>query len=128
VALALVEAVALTSTARAIPVATLGRGPFETTLAEGEIITAIRIPRPAPGSRHARHKLVRKTGEFAQAMAALRRGPDGVRVVLGAIDAAPLVLADLAAARDAIAALDLPAHRRAGLRACLDRAALELGA
>ncbi len=128
VALALAEAVALTSAAREIPVAALVLGPFETSLAPGEIITAIRIPRPAAGTRHARHKLVRKTGEFAQAMTAVRSGPQGMRVVLGAIDAAPMVLDGIAAAREAIAALSLPPHRRAGLAACLDRAATEVGA
>jgi len=71
---------------------------------------------------------VRKTGEFAQAMAALRRGPQGTRIVLGAIDAAPRVFTSDAAARGAIAALDLPPHRRAMLGACLDRAAAEVPA
>lgn len=113
---------------RRIPIAALMRAPFETALEEGEILLAIRIPRPPAGTRHARHKVVRKTGEFAQAIAGLRSGPEGMRVMLGAVDGPPLILGSLAAAREAAAALDLPPHRRAMLRACLDRCAAELGA
>jgi carbon-monoxide dehydrogenase medium subunit len=116
---------------RRLPVAAFMRGSFETALAEGEILAAIRIPRPPAGTRHARHKVVRKTGEFAQAIAGLRTGPDGLRAMLGAVDGPPLLFegpAAVTAARDAIAMLDrLPAHRRAMLRACLDRAAAEAG-
>jgi aerobic carbon-monoxide dehydrogenase medium subunit len=127
VALALVGALAETSSGRRIPVADFVRGPFETMLREGELLLALRIPHPPPRTRHGRHKVVRKTGEFAQAMAAVRHGPEGVRVVLGAIDAAPLVLDGIAAAREAIAGLGLPPHRRAMLEASLDRAAAEAG-
>lgn len=127
VALALVGAVAETSAGRRIAVSELILGPFSTVLAEGELLLAVHIPRPPAGTRHARHKVVRKTGEFAQAMAGVRRGPQGTRVVLGAIDAAPMVLEGLAAARDAVAGLGLPPHRRAMLAACLDRAATEVG-
>lgn len=127
VALALVDAVAETSAGRRIPIAALILGPFETVLQEGELLLAVHIPRPAAGTRHARHKVVRKTGEFTQAMAGVRQGPQGTRVVLGAIDAAPQVLDGLVAAHDAVACLSLPPHRRAMLAACLDRAAAEVG-
>jgi carbon-monoxide dehydrogenase medium subunit len=127
VALALVEADVETSQGRVIPVAGLIRAPFETALAPGELILGVRVPRPAPEARLARHKVVRKAGEFAQAMAGIRRDARGVRVVLGAIDRAPLVLDGVTAAREAVAALDLPPHRRAMLIACLDRAAAEVG-
>lgn len=127
VALALVDAVAETSAGRRIPIAALILGPFETVLQEGELLLAVHIPRPPAGTRHARHKVVRKTGEFAQAMAGVRQGPQGARVVLGAIDAAPCVLDSVAVAREAIATLGLPPHRRAMLAACLDRAAAEMG-
>lgn len=125
VALTLVGAAAETSAGRRIPLAALILGPFETALNEGDLLLAVHIPRPPAGTRHARHKVVRKTGEFAQAMAGVRQGPEGTRIVLGAIDAAPRLFDTLAAARDAIAALDLPPHRRAMLGACLDRAAAE---
>jgi carbon-monoxide dehydrogenase medium subunit len=127
VALALVDAVAETSAGRRIPVAALILGPFETALQEGELLLAVHIPNPPAGARHGRHKVVRKTGEFAQAMAGVRHGPQGTRIVLGAIDAAPRVLEGLAAAREAAAGLPLPPHRRAMLAACLDRAAAEAG-
>lgn len=120
--LALVGAVAITSR-REIPVAAFVLGAFETALAAGELLRAIRIPRPPAGTRHARHKVVRKTGEFAQAIAGLRTGPAGTRIMLGAVDGAPLLFDDVEAARAAIAALHgLPPHRRAMLAACLDRA------
>lgn len=118
-ALALCDAIAVT-TQRELPVAEFIVAPFETLLAPGEILRAIRIPRPPPGMRFARHKVVRKAGEFAQAIAGVRG--DG-RAMLGSIDDVPRLFASVAAARDAIASLDLPHHRRAMLRACLERAA-----
>ncbi len=132
-ALALVGAeaeVATTVARRRIPLAAFVRAPFETALDPGEVLVAIRIPRPPAGSRHARHKVVRKTGEFAQAIAAVRTGPPEVlRIVLGAVDGPPLVFdgpGALAAARDAIPALTVvPPYRRAMLHAALDRAATE---
>lgn len=127
-ALALVDAVAITSGDRRIPVAQFVRSAFETALAPGEVLLAFHIPRPAPGVRHARHKVVRKTGEFAQAIAGVRVGADGTRVMLGALNGPPLLLDSVDAARAAIPIQDLPPHRRAMLRACLDRAAAEAGA
>lgn len=118
---------------RAAPVAGFLRGPFEPALDAGEVLVEVRVPRPPPGTRFGWRKTVRKTGEFAQAIAGLRHAPDGgLRVVLGAIEAPPLVFEGPAARGAAEAAIEglshLPPARRAALRAMLDRAAAEAGA
>ena len=92
-------------------------GVFQTRLAEGEILTAIRIPKLSAEARWGYVKLARKSGEFATSLAAAVRDPARgyARVVLGAADGAPLILDNAsrlcsggslhhAAARDAIAA------------------------
>jgi carbon-monoxide dehydrogenase medium subunit len=50
---------------------TFVRGAMETELAPGELLTAVRIPRFAREARFGFHKICRKTGEFAEAMAAV---------------------------------------------------------
>jgi carbon-monoxide dehydrogenase medium subunit len=47
------------------------RSLYETALTPGEILTAIRIPIPAPGTGYCYAKLKRKTGDFATAAAAV---------------------------------------------------------
>ena len=68
---------------------------FETRLAEGEVLTHIRVPRRSAGARWSYRKFCRKTGEFAHALAAALYDPaDGTeRLVLGALDGAPQVMA-----------------------------------
>ncbi|HJS29642.1 MAG TPA: xanthine dehydrogenase family protein subunit M [Anaerolineales bacterium] len=51
-------------------------GPFESSLQPGEILTAIRIPKPGSGSGGAYLKLERKVGDFATAAV-------GVQITLG---------------------------------------------
>ena len=58
---------------RVIPVADFFEGPLTTALAQGEILTEIRIPTPRAGSGGAYLKLERKVGDYATA---------GVAVVL----------------------------------------------
>ena len=135
-ALALVgaEAVVVGPTGRRVaPVAGFLRGPFEPALDAGEVLVEVRIPRPPPGTRFGWRKMVRKTGEFAQAIAGVRRAPGGgLRVVLGAIEAPPLLFEGPAAPGTAGAAIGglahLPLARRAMLDAMLARAAAEAGA
>ncbi|SAK96272.1 FAD binding domain-containing protein [Caballeronia ptereochthonis] len=73
-------------------------GAFTTLLGEGEIITAILLPKLGPTLRWGYYKLCRKTGEFAHASAAAafdaRTGL--ARVVLGALDGPPAALDELA--------------------------------
>ena len=99
-------------------------GIYETTLAVGEIVEAVRIPKLSAQARWGYVKLSRKTGEFAAALAVVVRDPQRgyTRAVLGAANGAPLVLAqagktidsrgDAASVRQAIAAdLDAAADR-----------------
>ena len=52
---------------RAIPVTDFFHGPLTTALAQGEILTAVRVPTPAAGSGSAYLKLERKVGDYATA-------------------------------------------------------------
>ena len=52
---------------RVIPVADFFEGPLTTILAQGEILTGIRVPTPPPGSGNAYLKLERKVGDYATA-------------------------------------------------------------
>ena len=80
---------------RAIPSPQFMTAAFETLLAEGELLTHIRVPRRSGATRWSYRKFCRKTGEFAHALAAALHDPlDGTeRLVLGALDGAPKVFA-----------------------------------
>jgi carbon-monoxide dehydrogenase medium subunit len=82
-----------TAGSRLVPAAEFFVSAFQTTLADGELLVAVRVPRLSASSRWAYRKFCRKTGEFAQAIVAALREPDtGMeRVVLGALDGAPQV-------------------------------------
>jgi len=68
---------------------------YTTTLQPDEVLAAVRVPVLSAGAKVGYHKLCRKTGEFAQAIGAVV--VDGARgfsrVVAGAVEAPPLVLA-----------------------------------
>ncbi len=70
-------------------------GIFETKLAVDEIVEGVRIPKLSADARWGYLKLSRKTGEFASAVAVVIADPARGywRVVLGAANGAPLVLA-----------------------------------
>jgi carbon-monoxide dehydrogenase medium subunit len=73
-------------------------GALESALRAGEIVEAVHVP-PRPVSAHWGYaKSCRKTGEFAHAIGAVLVDPAGAsaRVVIGAIDTAPIVLTDAA--------------------------------
>jgi carbon-monoxide dehydrogenase medium subunit len=57
---------------RTIPVRELFRGTFETVLEPGELITEVRIPRPAARSGGAYNKLERKVGDYATVATAVQ--------------------------------------------------------
>jgi carbon-monoxide dehydrogenase medium subunit len=92
-------------------------GAFTTALAEDEILTGVRIPKLSPSARWSYYKFNRKTGEFAEAIAAFVDDPKrGVRRgLIGAIDGAPHVVTDAAPLidrwDDAFAASQLVAAR-----------------
>lgn len=75
-------------------------GAFTTLLAEGEIISAVLLPKIGSTLRWGYYKLCRKTGEFAHASAAAAFDAQTglARVVLGALDGPPTALDALARA------------------------------
>jgi len=74
-------------------------GALESALSVGEIVEAVRVPVMRPSARWGYVKACRKPGEFAHAIAAVMIDPElgTARVVIGAIEAAPIVLGDAAA-------------------------------
>jgi carbon-monoxide dehydrogenase medium subunit len=62
---------------RVIPIDQFFKGPFETTLAQDEILTEIRIPASRPRSGGAYMKVERKVGDFATAAVAAQVVLDG---------------------------------------------------
>ena len=56
---------------RRVPARAFYQGSFQTALAAGEIVAAIRIPTPFPGHGYAYEKLKRKVGDYATAAAAV---------------------------------------------------------
>jgi aerobic carbon-monoxide dehydrogenase medium subunit len=74
-------------------------GALESALQPGEIVEAVRVPVMTPSARWGYVKACRKPGEFAHAIAAVVIDPESAtaRAVVGALDAAPIVLGDAAA-------------------------------
>jgi carbon-monoxide dehydrogenase medium subunit len=73
-------------------------GALQSALHPGEILEAVRVPAMTPSARWGYVKACRKSGEFAHAMAAVLIDPEHTtaRAVIGALDAAPIVLRDAA--------------------------------
>jgi carbon-monoxide dehydrogenase medium subunit len=73
-------------------------GALESALHPGEILEAVRVPAMAASARWGYVKACRKSGDFAHAMAAVLIDPEyaTARAVIGALDAAPIVLRDAA--------------------------------
>jgi carbon-monoxide dehydrogenase medium subunit len=73
-------------------------GALETALKPGEIVEAVRVPVMKPSARWGYVKACRKPGEFAHAIAAVLIDPEAetARVVVGALERAPIVLGDAA--------------------------------
>jgi len=73
-------------------------GALESVLTPGEIVEAVRVPAMAASARWGYVKSCRKTGEFEHAIGAVLIDPDAgtARVVIGAVEAAPIILDDTA--------------------------------
>lgn len=71
-------------------------GALETVLQPGEMIEAVRVPAMRASAHWGYVKVCRKTGEFAHAIGAVLIDPDAgtARVVIGAVEAAPIVIDD----------------------------------
>ena len=113
---------------RTIPIAGFVPATFRTTLGPGEIVQAVRIPRPSADARWGYYKACRKPGEFAFAMAAvLLDAARGIRrAVIGAVGGPPVVLegdrAVPGAVETALAASGLDALERRQQAVALKRA------
>ncbi|MBV8912892.1 MAG: FAD binding domain-containing protein [Acetobacteraceae bacterium] len=85
---------------RRIPVEEFVLGPYFTALEEGELIEAVEVPKRPASERWGHRKVVVKTGEYAESMAIALFDParKTARLVLGAVDGSPLVLARAAEA------------------------------
>jgi aerobic carbon-monoxide dehydrogenase medium subunit len=85
-----------TKGARRVVIDTFFREPFVTALHPHEVLTHIRLAKPAPHSGSAFTKLKRKTGDFATVSAAVALSVDGgaklhhVRAALGGVGPVPL--------------------------------------
>ncbi|MCB5906129.1 FAD binding domain-containing protein [Streptomyces pinistramenti] len=82
---------------RRIPVTEFLLGFFSTALADDELITAVSVPRIAPGTQWGMYKMARKPGEFADSLAVVQVRDTGastpaVSVWLGAAKDVPLRL------------------------------------
>jgi aerobic carbon-monoxide dehydrogenase medium subunit len=69
-------------------------GPYMTALGQAELIESVVVPRRPRTERWGHYKVTRKVGEYAESMAIALFDPDSreARIVLGAVDGAPLLL------------------------------------
>jgi aerobic carbon-monoxide dehydrogenase medium subunit len=83
---------------RDLPVEDFVIGALESALQSGEMVEAVCVPAMRRSARWGYVKACRKPGEFAHAIAAVMIDPEAgsARVVIGAIEAAPIVLGDAA--------------------------------
>jgi carbon-monoxide dehydrogenase medium subunit len=84
---------------RHLAIAEFVTGALESALRPGEIVESVRVPAMTTTARWGYVKACRKTGEFAHAIAAVMIDPEQAtaRVVIGAVEATPIVLDDAAA-------------------------------
>jgi aerobic carbon-monoxide dehydrogenase medium subunit len=83
---------------RRLPMKDFIRGALESALLPGEMIEQVRIPAMSTSARWGYVKACRKTGEFAHAIGAVLIDPDAstARIVIGAVEAAPIVIENAA--------------------------------
>ncbi|WP_108661277.1 FAD binding domain-containing protein [Acuticoccus kandeliae] len=89
--------------ARTVPAGDFLLAPLVTTIEEGEIVVAVRIPTPAPGTGMAFVEIAQRAGDFAVAAAGATVRLDGeriaeVRLALGGVSDAPVRLHAIEAA------------------------------
>jgi aerobic carbon-monoxide dehydrogenase medium subunit len=79
---------------RTVPASGFVLGIYETVRAPEEIVVSLRIPVLGPGARWGYRKFCRKSGEFAESIAAAVHDPARgyARVVLGAVGGPPMLL------------------------------------
>jgi carbon-monoxide dehydrogenase medium subunit len=81
---------------RDLPISDFIVGAFTTTLASGEFLVGLRVPRHSSEGRWGYQKLCRKTGEFATALGVVNIDParDVFRLVFGATEGRQIVISD----------------------------------
>jgi aerobic carbon-monoxide dehydrogenase medium subunit len=86
------------SGARDLAIEDFVTGALESALQPSEMVEAIRVPAMGPSARWGYFKACRKPGEFAHAIAAVLIDPESAsaRIVIGAIEAKPIVIGDAA--------------------------------
>lgn len=106
---------------RRVPMAQFMHGAYTTALGEGDILSAVWVPHLGAAARWGYYKFCRKTGEFAEASCAALFDPARgfARIVLGALDGAPLALPGLAAQAAHSAAMPTREQITAAVRAAL---------
>jgi carbon-monoxide dehydrogenase medium subunit len=84
---------------RTIPAAELLVSSFTTALVQDELIETVRVKKLSAEARWGVYKINQKAGEFAHAIAGVLHDPQRARfrAVIGAIETAPIVVADAAA-------------------------------
>lgn len=121
--------IASASSNRVVPMDAFMLGAYTTALEEGELIAAVHVPPATAHSRWGYQKLCRKTGEFAEASCAayFDASRQFARIVLGALDGPPVVLAELtrAVASKGQAALTPAAIDEAVAQAAPDKDAVD---
>jgi carbon-monoxide dehydrogenase medium subunit len=82
--------------AREVAVADFVLGALESALASDEIVESIHVPALPKSARWGYVKACRKPGEFAHAIAAVMIEPEraSARIVIGAVEAAPIVVTE----------------------------------
>ncbi|PZA12510.1 carbon monoxide dehydrogenase [Rhodopseudomonas palustris] len=83
------------SGARQIALSEFIVGALQSCLQPGELVAAIHVPKRSATAQWGYVKACRKTGEFAHGQCAVLIDPDagGARIVIGALDAAPILIA-----------------------------------
>ncbi len=110
---------------RTVPLCDLFRGPGTTCLADDEIITAVTVPRPAPGFRAACLGQGRVATDLSLASLALGVATDGTicsraRVAAGAVGPTPLRLREVEALLEGADLTDRDLVARARAAACAE--------
>ena len=91
-----VEIASSARTSRRIAIGDFVVGALDVALAADELVTAVRVPALRSSARWGYVKHCRKVGEFAEAIGAVVIDPEGGsgRAVIGAVEAAPVVIED----------------------------------
>jgi carbon-monoxide dehydrogenase medium subunit len=81
---------------RTVPASQFVLGIMSTAMGDGEVLTGVRVPKLSIRARWSYWKYCRKTGEFAEAIAAFVVDPERNmwRGVMGATEGAPVVIED----------------------------------